>query len=80
MATLSLTDKIVDSYFNFLKNFDVKAKKRLILKLEESIENDTVKKFDNHAMAGAWIDDRTSDEIIEDIRSSRIDNSDSIDL
>jgi len=44
----------------------------------EDIDNDKPKKDyeDFFALAGSWIDSRSADEIIEDIRNSRVNKTD----
>lgn len=72
MGSLVISDKILDKYFGYLKNFDVSSKKKLINKLTKSIEGSSVEKFDIKSIFGAWQDERTSDEIIKEIKSSRV--------
>jgi len=64
----SATDKIFDS----LKGLDNDSKKRLIVKLTESIEAKPVEKIDLRSLFGAWEDNRDADQIIKDIRDSRV--------
>ena len=75
MGTLSVSNKILDKYFSFLKALDINAKKRLIIKLEESIEFESSKNFELNTIFGAWEDDKDSDGIIKEIRDSRIEKS-----
>ncbi len=72
MGSLTISSKILDKYFGYLKNLDNKTKKTLIDKLTKSMETKSKKKFDPKSIFGAWVDNRTSDEIIEDIRTSRV--------
>lgn len=72
MASLVISDKILDKYFGYLKNLDNKTKKNLIVKLNKSIETPPKKEFDLKSIFGAWEDDRDSDEIIKEIKSSRV--------
>ncbi len=67
-------NKKVNSFFKYLKNWDNKSKKDLIIKLTESIDTETKRKTDFSSSFGAWIDHRTADEIIDDIYSSRVKN------
>ena len=64
--------QLVESYFKFMKNWDNETKKNLIIKLTESIDNEDKKLTDFSACFGAWQDDRSADEIIEDLRSDRV--------
>ncbi len=72
MGSLTISNKILDKYFGYLKNLDNNAKKSLIIKLTKSIETKSKKTFDIESVFGAWEDDRTSDEIISEIKSSRV--------
>lgn len=72
--SLALTNKTIDKYFGFLWRLDNNSKKRLIIKLTESIETKSDKNFDLKALFGNWEDTRNSDEIINDVRNSRVEN------
>jgi hypothetical protein len=72
MAGLAITNKALDKYFRFLRKLDNNSKKRLIIKLTESINIDSPKSFDINSLYGAWEDTRDSDEIIKEIKESRI--------
>lgn len=73
MAGLAISNKILDKYFGYLKFLDNNAKKNLIIKLTQSIETKSKKEFDLKSLFGAWQDERDSDEIIAEIKNSRID-------
>ncbi len=73
MGSLTISNKVLDKYFGYLKNLDNKAKKSLIIKLTKSIEAKPKKEFDLNKIFGAWSDDKSSDEIISEIKSSRVD-------
>ena len=77
---LALTNSTIDKYFGFLTKLDNTSKKRLIVKLTESIEDKHDAGFDISSLYGAWEDSRSSDEIIKDIKNSRIDKKDIIDF
>jgi hypothetical protein len=77
---LALTNRTIDKYFRFLSRLDNKSKKRLIIKLTESIEIKGKREFKLRDLYGAWEDSRNSDEIIKDIRNSRVEKRDNIDL
>lgn len=76
MAGLTINNKTIDKYFSYLRKLDNSSKKRLIIKLTESLEVEEPKTYDITSLFGAWEDDRDSDEIIKDIRSSRVNNRD----
>jgi hypothetical protein len=80
MGTLAISNKILDKYFGYLKNLDNNAKKNLIIKLTKSIETKSKKTFDIKSIFGAWEDDKTSDEIINEIKSSRVEKSNNLSL
>ena len=78
--SLALTNKTIDRYFGFLTRLDNISKKKLIVKLTESIEIKEDKEFDLHSLHGAWEDSRDSDEIIKDILESRIEKQNTADF
>lgn len=76
--SLTLTNSTIDKYFGFLTKLDNVSKKKLIVKLTESIEVTEDKNIDLTKLYGAWEDSKSSDEIINEIRNSRIDKNDLI--
>lgn len=70
---LALTNRTIEKYFGFLSRLDNSSKKKLIIKLAESIEEKGGKTVNLKDLSGAWEDSRDSDEIIKEIRKSRID-------
>lgn len=72
--SLALTNRAIEKYFGFLIKLDNNSKKKLIIKLTESIESKEDLNFDLKSLYGAWEDNRDSDEIIDEIRNSRIEN------
>jgi hypothetical protein len=74
MGSLSITNKTLEKYFGFLRRLDNSSKKKLIIKLTESIETKESIPFDLRSIFGAWEDTKDSDEIIKQIRDSRVDN------
>jgi hypothetical protein len=72
MSGLAITNKTLDKYFGFLSKLDNNSKKKLIIKLTESIETKEEAPLDLRSIYGAWIDKRDSDEIIKDIREARV--------
>lgn len=73
---LALTNKTIDKFFGILSRLDNDSKKKLIIKLTESIEHHEDDNFSLSDLYGAWVDKRDSDEIIEEIRKSRINKND----
>ena len=80
MGHLTISSKILDKYFGFLINLDNNSKKRLIIRLTESIETEKKENTDLNLLYGAWTDDRDSDEIISEIRNSRIEKRNNAEL
>ncbi len=72
MRSLTITNQVLERYFRYLRNFDNEAKKRLIIKLTNSLEVKEKPPLNIRSLFGAWEDNRTSDEIIEEIRASRL--------
>jgi hypothetical protein len=70
--SIALSNKTIEKYLSFLTKLDNSSKKKLIIELTESIETGDEGKFDLHSLFGAWIDDKDSDEIIKEIRESRV--------
>ena len=64
-------------YWNILKNLSDNVKLELISLLSDSLLQREVKAKDEHwadQFAGLWRDDRTTESIIKDIRTSRTKN------
>lgn len=78
--SLALTDKTIDKYFGFLSRLDNGTKKKLIIRLTESIEEKGKSNISLKDLSGAWEDSRDSDEIIKEIRNSRVNKQDNIEL
>ena len=74
MGSLALNNKTLDKYFGFLKKLDNSSKKRLIIKLTESLEFNEKSNFDLNSLFGSWEDSRDSDSIIKEIKDSRVNN------
>ncbi|MDO9551413.1 hypothetical protein [Rhodonellum sp.] len=74
MANLTLNNKTLEKYFGLLKGLDNLSKKKLIIKLTESLDIEE-EKVDLRSIFGAWEDDKDSDEIIKEIRESRIERT-----
>ena len=70
MGTMALNKRLVDNYFRFLKNLDVDSKKKLIIRLTESIELKG-KKDNPDKLYGSWKDSRSAEEIIKDLENDR---------
>lgn len=64
--------RMVNSYFRLMRNWDNEAKKELIIKLTSSIDDKPKDKFDFSACFGAWEDERSAEEIIQEIHSDRV--------
>lgn len=66
----------VNNYFRLVKHWDIESKKDLIIKLTQSINDKSEDDHDFSSCFGAWDDERSSDEIIDDIRNSRVNSQD----
>ena len=78
--SITLKKSMIDKYFRFLSNWDDVSKKRLIVKLKESMEVKKKTNIDLKNLYGAWEDSRTSDEIISEIKNSRVEKRNSVEL
>ena len=67
MGNLTLNSKTLEKYFGLLNNLDNLSKKKLIIKLTESLDIKE-EKVDLKTLFGAWEDTKESEEIIEEIR------------
>ena len=76
MGNLTITTKVLEKYFEFLVKFDNNTKKKLILKLTNSLKLEEPKSFDLTSLFGAWKDDKRPKETINDIRNSRFEAKD----
>ncbi|HAH54287.1 MAG TPA: hypothetical protein DCM02_03105, partial [Flavobacterium sp.] len=75
MMNIAIKNKNIEKYFSFLYKLDNFSKKRLIIKLTESIEAKEKEKIDLKSLFGSWDDTRSSDEIISEIKKSRIEKN-----
>jgi hypothetical protein len=69
--SILIEKRIVNSYFRVMKNWDNETKKDLIIKLTKSIDEKHKDKFDFSSCFGAWDDERSADDIINELRSDR---------
>ena len=68
-------NSLADYYFGFLKNLNPDSKLDLISKLSQSLkETDTIPSTSLQSLFGAYKSDETADEIIAELRSSRVFN------
>jgi len=74
MNEVAATD-IVDNYFRFMQYWDVDVKKKMINKLNFSINQLNTPKNDFSTSYGTWQDNRKAQEIIDDIYSDRINHN-----
>ena len=78
--SITISNKTIDKFFGFLTHLDNSSKKKLIIKLTESIESQEENDTDLNSLFGAWKGDKSSDEIIREIREARIDKPNIIDF
>jgi len=60
---------VVMRLFQIVRNRDVPSKKKLVVRLEESLEPEVQTDFS--ACFGAWQDDRDAEEIVREIERAR---------
>jgi len=80
MKTITINNRSIDTFFGFLSHLDINSKRRLIMKLTESIDEPDNKKKNLKTLFGSWIDNRDSDSIIKDILDSRVNKQNIIDF
>lgn len=76
MTGLTINSKTLDKYFKYLTKLDNGTKKKLIIRLTKSLESEKPGSSDIITLFGAWKDDRSSHEIIKEIRESRVETGD----
>lgn len=74
MKSITLNNKSIENFFGFLYNMDTNSKKKLIIKLTESIVETRKEKKNIASLFGSWVDNRDSDLIIKEIKDSRSNN------
>lgn len=73
MASIETDTTIIDGYVGLLENLSPDNKLDLISKLTESVKTDLGnKKSTIRKSFGAFISDKTAEEIIDEIRKSRL--------
>lgn len=77
---LSVSNKIAEKYFKFLNLLDNSSKKMIIKKLNDSLNEPVEKTFNLNDVFGKWEDDKTTDEIIKEIRDSRVNKKLNLDM
>jgi hypothetical protein len=77
---IPLHNVLSDSYFKFLKSLDTASKKKLIIKLIESIDESADESYDFSASFGSWDDERSAQQIFDDIQKDRVNISNPEDL
>jgi hypothetical protein len=73
MTTSDQHISLADYYFSFLKNLNPDSKLDLISKLSQSLKNnDKVSETSLQSIFGAYKSEETADEIIAELRASRV--------
>ena len=67
--SISVSPDTIDNCFRLMQNWDSLSKKEMIVRLLHSLEQKNDADFSD--CFGAWQDDRTAEEIIEEIYSAR---------
>ena len=74
MMNVATKNRMVNSYFRYMRNWDTNIKKDLIIKLTASIDSKSKDEHDFSSCFGAWDDTRSADEIIDDLKTDRVNN------
>lgn len=73
MKAIDINTTLIDGYLRLLDNLSPTSKLDLISKLSLSVKTDITDRKKNFYKAfGAWDSKQTADEIIQDVRNSRI--------
>ena len=71
MKGMLINNEVLNKYFGLLSKLDNNTKKKLIIKLTESL--DFKEELPNvSALFGAWEDTRSADEMIQEIQNARV--------
>ena len=73
--SVSVPHDTIDYCFRLMQNWDSDSKKEMIVRLLHSLEQKADSVFSD--CFGAWQDDRTAEEIVEDIYANRRNSSNS---
>lgn len=72
MKTVDINTRLIDSYFELLKNFNTESKLDLISKLTQSMKSDIADKKSAFDEAfGAWDDNDNAEDVVSSIREAR---------
>lgn len=74
MALSAQNTSNADYYFGVLKNLNADSKLDLISQLSQSLKSDKVDTTSLESLFGAYQSEETADEIIAELRSSRVSN------
>ena len=74
MASSTKNTSYADYYFGVLKNLNADSKLDLISQLSQSLKSGIVDNTSLESLFGAYKSEDTADEIIAEIRSSRVSN------
>jgi len=72
MKPMNVNTRLIDTYFGLIKNLSSEGKQELIARISKSInkkKDSTLSSIDE--MFGAFVSDKSADEIIQEIQSSR---------
>ncbi len=72
MGTITVDKKLLDSYVTIFERLDEKAREYVLRKLNKPEKSKKTSHEEFMKLAGSWEDERSSDEIIQDIKESRI--------
>lgn len=70
----AVNNNMINNYFRFMRNWDIDTKKDMIVKLTLSIDEKMDSKHDFSTSFGAWSDNRSAQEIIDDLKLNRTNN------
>ena len=74
MASSTQHESYAEYYFGVLKNLNADSKLDLISQLSQSLKSDKTETTSLESLFGAYKSDETADEIIAELRSSRVSN------
>lgn len=72
MTSSDININLIESYFGLLKNLSADSKLELIAKLSNSMKTTKpLKEVDLKSLYGAFVSDKSADELIDEIKQAR---------
>ena len=71
MKNIEFNSSLLDTYFQLLKNLSNSAKEQLIDRLTKSLKKEDRRPNQDMDLFGAWVSEKSANEIVDGIRTDR---------